>query len=217
MIPKSPASNSAVGARRRLAEIAAALQWDRGRWIWLLAILLGLDVLAGFGEPARLALRYERAAIAHGQWWRLLSAHAVHLGAAHLILDELGLILVWALFADAYDAADWVAIVAFGALAISCGLWWFSPGVSWYLGSSGVLHAAVAAGTVNHFVKREWDRWILLVCLLGKIAHEQYAQATGHGAPLIVVDAHLYGVIAGFLIGAALCSRIAIIRRSTRS
>ncbi|HVC02433.1 MAG TPA: rhombosortase [Steroidobacteraceae bacterium] len=214
MIPKRPVPDPGA-PRRGLAEIAAALQWDRGRWVWLLAILTALDALSALGDRARSALRYDRAAIAAGQWWRLLTAHLVHLGARHLILDELGLVLVWALFADAYDAVDWIAIVAFGALAIGCGLWWLSPRVEWYLGASGVLHAAAAAGTVKHLVDRLWDRWILLIGLLAKIAHEQYAQATGHAAALVVVDAHLYGVAAGFLIGAALCRRIAIIRRRT--
>ena len=81
-----------------------------------------------------------------------------------------------------------------------------------YLGASGVLHAAMAAGTVRHIVTRQWDRWILLGGLLGKLAYEQYAQAAAHAAPWIVVDAHLYGAAAGFAAGAALCARMAIIR-----
>jgi membrane associated rhomboid family serine protease len=41
---------------------------------------------------------------------------------------------------------------------------------------------------------------------------EQYAAFTGHTSPMIVVDAHLYGALAGFAVGAALCWRMAIIR-----
>ena len=37
-------------AANRLATIAAALQWDRGRWIWLLAILLVMDAVLGLGD-----------------------------------------------------------------------------------------------------------------------------------------------------------------------
>lgn len=212
MIPKSAASD--VGRHRgRLAEIAASLQWDRGRWIWLLCLLGALDALSALGDGVRDGLRYDRAALAAGQWWRLLTAHAVHLDAHHLVLNELGLVLVWALFAQDYDAIDWCVILFGGALAISCGLWWLSPRVLWYLGASGLLHTAMAAGTARHLFDRAWDRWILLIGLLLKLAHEQYAQATGHAAPLIVVDAHLYGAAAGFVIGAALCGRMAIIRR----
>ena len=191
------------------ARIAAALQWDHGRWIWLLIMVVLLDGLLALGDSATLGLRYERSAIAAGDWWRLLTAHAVHLDAHHLILNELGLILVWSLFARDYDAVEWCIIVLSGALTISSGLWWLSPKVVWYVGASGVLHTAMAAGAVKHLVERAWDRWILLAGLCGKLAYEQIE---GPSTALIVVDAHLYGAAAGFLVGAALCARLAIIR-----
>ena len=201
----------------RLAGVAAALQWDRGRWIWLLLLLLFLDFLWALGDAVTLALRYERAAIAGGGWWRLLSAHAVHLDLHHLVLNELGIVLLWALFASDYDAVDWLIVVCAAALGISSGLWWLSPGVSWYVGASGILHAAMASGIAAHLAGRAWDRWILLVCFLVKLGWEQYADRAGWTAPLIIVDAHLYGAAIGFVAGAALCWRMAIIRVRSRA
>src|SRR5476651_2254916 len=113
-------------AAKRLAQIAAALQWDRGRWFWLLAILLLLDLVLGLGDSVSELLRYDRGAIAAGGWWRLLTAHIVHLDGHHLLLNELGLVLMWSLFAADYDPVEWCVIVLSGALAISCGLWWLS-------------------------------------------------------------------------------------------
>jgi hypothetical protein len=84
------------------------------------------------------------------------------------------------------------------------------------VGASGVLHTVMGAGTAQHLLARAWDRWILLGCLSVKLALEQYGQANGQAAPLVVVDAHLYGAIAGFVVGAALCGRIVIIRHRTR-
>src|ERR1700685_951298 len=150
-------------AANRLAEIAAALQLDRGRWIWLLAILLAMDAVLGLGDNVDQLLRYDRGAIAAGGWWRLLTAHIVHLDAHHLILNGLGLVLMWSLFAQDYAAEEWCAIVLSGALAISSGLWWLSPHVSWYVGAFGVLHTVMAAGTAKHLAGRDWDRWLLLV------------------------------------------------------
>jgi rhomboid family GlyGly-CTERM serine protease len=193
----------------RLTNIAAALQWDRGRWIWLLALLLVMDAVLGLGDSVGQLLRYDRSAIGAGGWWRLLTAHIVHLDAHHLILNELGLVLVWSLFAQDYDAAEWCAIVLSGALAISCGLWWLSPRVSWYVGASGVLHSAMAAGAAKHLAERSWDRWLLSLGLCAKLVWEQWG---GAKAPLIVVDAHLYGALCGLAVGAALCVRTAIIR-----
>ncbi len=137
-------------AANRFDEIAAALQWDRGRWIWLLLILLLLGAVLGLGDSVSALLRYDRSAIAAGGWWRLLTAHIVHLDLHHLILNELGLVLMWSLFAQDYDAVEWCAIVMSGALAISSGLWWLSPRVGWYVGASGVLHTVMAAGAAKH-------------------------------------------------------------------
>jgi rhomboid family GlyGly-CTERM serine protease len=198
----------------RLAQFAAALQWDRGRWVWLLAIVLFLDLVLGLGDSVDAILRYDRGGIAAGGWWRLLTAHAVHLDLHHLVLNELGLVLMWALFAADYDPIEWCVIVLSGALAISSGLWWLSPRVGWYVGASGVLHSIMAAGCAKHVVEKAWDRWILCLCLAAKLAYEQLG---GHEPALVVVDAHLYGAASGFLVGAALSCRVAIIRLRSRA
>src|SRR5580692_2625332 len=182
----------------RAADVVAALQWDRGRWVWLLLILLVLALVLGLGDSISELLRYDRGAIAAGGWWRLLTAHIVHLDAHHLVLNELGMVLMWSLFAQDYDAVEWCVIVLSGALAISSGLWWLSPRVAWYVGASGVLHSVMAAGAAKHLAQRSWDRWILVVGLCAKLAWEQWG---GSKAPLIVVDAHLYGALSGFILG----------------
>lgn len=198
----------AEGANR-FAQIANALQWDRGRWVWLLAIVLSLDLVLGLGDTVGSLLRYDRGAVAAGGWWRLLTAHVVHLDLHHALLNELGLVLMWALFAQDYDPIEWCVIVFSGALAISSGLWWLSPHVGWYVGASGVLHSVMAAGCVKHLAERAWDRWILLIGICAKLGYEQLG---GHEPPLTVVDAHLYGAACGFAVGAALSWRVAIIR-----
>jgi len=208
MIPKNRDLRAHTGAARG-QEFLNALQWDRGRWIWLLLILAMLGGLLALGDNAMLALQYDRAAIGAGGWWRLLTAHLVHLDLHHLVLNELGLVLLWALFASDYDVVDWLIVAFSGALAISCGLWWLSPTVGWYVGASGLLHAIMGAGVARHLAVRAWDRWLLLAGLCGKLLYEQSA---GHAAPNVVVDAHLYGAAAGFAVGAALSWRIAIIR-----
>ena len=196
-------------AANRFASALSALQWDRGRWIWLLLILLSLTCVLALGDNISAVLRYDRSAIAAGGWWRLLTAHIVHLDAHHLLLNELGLVLMWSLFAQDFDPVQWCVIVFSGALAISCGLWWLSPHIAWYVGASGVLHAVMGAGAANHLITRAWDRWILTLGLCGKLAWEHWG---GHASPLVVTDAHLYGAACGFAVGAALSRRLAIIK-----
>ncbi len=203
MIPKagSPPGTGPVS-------LAAALRLDHGRWIWLLSIVGVLLAVQLAGEQATLALRYDRAAIAAGGWWRLLSAHLVHLDMHHLVLNSLGLILLWALFAGDYDPVQWCVIVCAAALGISCGLWWLSPGIQWYVGASGVLHAVMAAGCARHLAARAPDRWLLTAALAVKLGYEVWPGA----APGVVAAAHRYGAATGFLVGAALSVHIAIIR-----
>ena len=62
--------------------------------------LLTLDVVLALGDSLAAMLRYERGAIASGGWWRLLTAHLVHMDLHHLVLNELGLVLLWSLFAE---------------------------------------------------------------------------------------------------------------------
>lgn len=198
----------------RRAQVAAALQWDRGRWFWLLLIVLLLDGVLALGDIGSGLLRYDRGAIAAGGWWRLLTAHLVHLDWHHLLLNELGLVLVWALFAEDYEADEWSLVVGVGALSISAGLWWLSPTVAWYVGASGLLHTIMAAGVARHLARGAWDRWLLFTCVAIKLLYEQIL---GHAQPLVVVDAHLYGALGGFAAGSLLSWRMAIIRLRLRA
>jgi rhomboid family GlyGly-CTERM serine protease len=157
------------------------------------------------GDAGRLALRYERTSIAAGQWWRLISAHLVHLGLRHAIVNALGLALMWALFARDYTPRQWVAIVLGAMLAIDAGLWTWDSTIQWYVGSSGVLHGVMAAGTLAHLKRREADGWILLAFLAGKLAYEQLAGPLPFsGTTEVVVDAHLFGVAGGLAVAACL-------------
>ena len=85
------------------------LDGRRGLALLLASLLLLLPTLAG--EAGRALLRYELSALADGEWWRLLSAHLVHLDLRHALLNVVGLVLVWALFARDYSPKAWLAIV----------------------------------------------------------------------------------------------------------
>jgi rhomboid family GlyGly-CTERM serine protease len=151
------------------------------------------------GAPVRTALRYDRAALGAGQWWRLASAHLVHLDLRHALLNILGLVLMWALFVRDYRARQWFLILAAAAAAIDAGLWFRDTQVLWYVGASGVLHGVMAAGILAALRRREPPGLALAVFLLAKLLYEQWAGAlplAGAAVP-VVVSAHLYGVLGG--------------------
>lgn len=201
------ASTQPVNGFRRLLK---SLNCDGKRGFALLAMcsLLLLPVLAG--DAGREALRYDRTALAGGQWWRLLSAHIVHLDFDHAALNSLGLVLMWALFARDYRSRQWLAIVLGSVAAIDAGLWLRDSTIAWYVGSSGALHGIMAAGTLAHLRRRDLDGWILAVFIVVKLAYEQSAGALpftdSHSG--VVVDAHLFGTLGGAGIAACLKPRM---------
>lgn len=187
----------------RIHRAGASLNCD-GRYGLALLVAAGALLLPELwpgGAAARAALRFERSAIAAGQWWRLLSAHLVHLGSWHALLNCAGLALLWALFARAFRPVSWLLILLASAAAIDAGLWWGNSTIQWYVGSSGVLHGAMAAGTLAHWRAREPDRLLLAGFLVAKLGWEQARGAlplAGSGVP-VLVNAHLYGAAGGLL------------------
>ncbi|HEV8444896.1 MAG TPA: rhombosortase [Steroidobacteraceae bacterium] len=150
------------------------------------------------GEGVRNALSYDRNALLAGQWWRVLTAHFVHMDAQHALLNGLGVVLMWALFARDYSPLRWLALYLFSALTISAGLWLLDPEIEWYVGASGALHGVMTAGTLAHLRRRDLDGWILAAFIIAKLAYEQLAGSMPFsGSAHTVVDAHLYGAVGG--------------------
>lgn len=194
-----------------------SLNCDAPRGVALLGVCLLLLLPELGGDGARAALRYDRTALAAGQWWRLLSAHIVHLSLGHALINALGLVLMWALFARDYGVRQWLAIVFASILAIDAGLWFGDSTVDWYVGSSGALHGVMAAGTVAHLRRGDFDGWILALFLAVKLGYEQWAGAlpiVGPGAP-VVVDSHAFGAFGGALAAVLLRPRMESSPRST--
>ncbi|RKZ39058.1 MAG: rhombosortase [Candidatus Parabeggiatoa sp. nov. 3] len=150
----------------------------------------GIIAIAIFVQWMDIDIRYSRAGIENGEYWRLVTAHFVHLSWNHMWLNALSLLIIWELAAKSYRFG-WIIICGFG---MSLGLWLFSPQVIWYVGLSGILHGLLAATA--------WQRYpILLVLLMVKLVWEQLYGALPATANLtggtVIVDAHLYGAVIG--------------------
>ena len=187
----------------------------RRGWPALAALCALILLLAAGGEPARALLRYDRAGLAAGEWWRLLSAHFVHLGVEHALLNLTGLCLLWALFAQEFRPRQWLLVVTCAMAVIDAGLWFLASTVEWYVGSSGVLHGVLAAGIVARVRARQPEGLPLAVALVAKLAWERF-----HGAlPLtaggeVITVAHLYGSIGGAAVALALAVIVPGLRRN---
>ncbi|HEY6452874.1 MAG TPA: rhombosortase [Steroidobacteraceae bacterium] len=162
-----------------------------------LGVILGLCAL---GEGGRELLRYERLALSHWQWWRLVTAHLVHLSLEHALLNGAALALLWMLLAREFTPRRWAWILLASAAAIDAGLWFLRPAVEWYLGASGVLHGALAAGAAALYRRGEGLGAALLLLLVVKLIHEHVSGASLFMGTLpLVPDAHLFGALGGLL------------------
>ena len=171
------------------------------RWWLPVAVVLAAVVLLLGGETARESLRFDRLGIGAGEFWRGLTGHFVHLGWPHFGLNAAGLGLVWYLVGDAYDARRWLIIGGFSIIAMDLGLWFLDPELQWYVGLSGLLHGALAAGLTERLRRPDAEAIVLAALLLGKLGWEQLSgplpgsEATAGGA--VVVDSHLFGALGG--------------------
>ncbi len=162
----------------------------------LLAALVLLLAIGATGESGRTLLRYERGALANYQWWRLVSAHLVHLSWEHLLLNCAGLVLLWALFARDYSPRRWLWIITASGLTIDAGLWFLRPNVDWYLGASGVLHGVLAAGACALYRRGE-----AMGAVCSGLGREAAVRAGGGSVFVsdlpLVPDAHVLGALGG--------------------
>ena len=128
--------------------------------------LLGAIAVAAwlvFG-PAPESWVFDRAAIAQGEWWRLLTGHWVHSDPQHAQWD-IAALLVFGLLFEArlrWHLPLALLVATFGVDAL---LWWGEPDLQRYCGLSGILNGLLAAGLVQLW--RDFRHPVVLVTAAG--------------------------------------------------
>ena len=191
---------------------------DKRVWMFPAALMLLIGVLGIGGESWINALRYDRAAIEGGEWFRLLTGNFVHLpgntvswngwhfhGPWHLFLNELGLLVLVLLCPERLSMLVWLRRTLFLCIGMSLGLYFFAPDMIWYVGLSGAMHGFFILGLVPQVLKKDIVALGCVVYLLGKLGYELYA-----GAPVsdeaaiggkVALDSHLWGSISALVYG----------------
>ena len=177
-----------------------------------LVLLLACAATELAGDAGRASLRYERAGVAAGELWRLLTSSIVHLGPRHLVLNLAALVALWALAPDTLRGRRGAVAILGGALGVGLGLYALAPAVGWYVGVSGVLHGLLAIAARDLIRARDALGIPLALLLVAKLAWESAAgplpyTAAAAGGPVIVV-AHLHGTL-GALIAVVAAERFA--------
>lgn len=147
------------------------------------------------------AFAWRNDALVSGEYWRLVTGHFVHYSLAHAALNLLGAALVFALYRRRYSSIGWLTLIAWSIVVIDVGLL-FATDVVWYVGASGVLHAAMAAGILDDLLRRERYAWPIAILGATKLGYElrfgalPWPGAANSEMPVIYA-AHFLGVAAG--------------------
>lgn len=171
--------------------------------LWPLFCLLIITLLAALDSQLHNFLRFDHHAIKQGEYWRLFTAHIIHLNPTHAALNGAGfLLLAWMMPKGHWSV--WLVFYVVSGLFISS-MVYIEGQVFWYVGASGVLHGLMMLAAFFSQWLESWRRVAMLVLILGKVIWEQtpwysdeqvYSMIGGH----VVVDAHFWGAMTAVLV-----------------
>lgn len=172
------------------------------QWGMLVFVLL-LVTLHFLPESLRSGLEYHRAE--PEQVWRAVTGHLLHSNHWHLVMNLGALLLMLMLHQLYYQLKSFVLLLLSGCLGISLLLYLFSPQIQIYVGLSGWLHCFITVGALLDIRYKIQSGWLILLGVIAKVTYEQRQGPDMELAALIdanvAIDAHLYGVICGLLLG----------------
>lgn len=181
----------------------------RTQWMLFAIVLVICTIASLLSESARELLRYESHLVSQQEYWRLITAHFVHLGWSHYLLNMAGFFVLWVIYGGVFSTKYWLFILTLSALGISVCFLFFDQSLIWYVGFSGVLHTIIAAVLMNLLLQLiclkkdcfHWEDGIFLIFLIIKLSYEQFigavpfTEASSGGS--VIVNAHFYGAIIG--------------------
>jgi rhomboid family GlyGly-CTERM serine protease len=201
-------SSPAMSASPTFARFGAAERFA------LCAAVLCLLLQAWPGAPATLEYR---VGVLLDEPWRALFGHFVHVNWRHALLNAVAWVLLARLFDRELGVARQCVTAVLAAIGISVMLALLQPGIAWFRGASGVLHALFFAGCATWLRRavrapsesRLRETLLPLALFAGgwiKLALEQPLEAElpfsqWLGAPT-VPQAHLFGAMWGTVLGA---------------
>lgn len=180
----------------------------------LWAIAIGGVSIYAFIYKVDLGLTQQ--AIDNHQYELMLTGHLVHSNVNHLLLNLAGLLGIWALHGHYYSLKNLSLYCLIAIFSLST-VMLIQASYSHYVGFSAVLHSLIAVGAILDIKHKERGGILLLLGLIAKVSHEQFYGSDSSIETLIgtnvAIDAHLYGVIIGTVIGGSVWLRAAIAKK----
>lgn len=146
-------------------------------------------------------LIYDRAAVAHGELWRLLTGNLVHLSNAHLTLDVAAFLIAGTII-EQRGYRHFTTLCVSAAALIGVAIYLFEPALQFYGGLSGVVTAAVVYLCLEGMTEQGSWRWLCAAMLAGLSAKLWIELASGKSLLLVIGGGNFVPVPLSHLTGA---------------
>jgi rhomboid family GlyGly-CTERM serine protease len=174
--------------------------------VWTLAVAAFALIIFFFPELGNLLI-YDRAAIMHGEIWRLMSANLVHFSPAHLLYN----LIAWLIAGTIIELRAYrlfPALCLASSIFISITLILLESELHNYAGLSGMVSAAVTYLCLYGMGEKGVWRWLCASTLVGLITKTVFEMGTGSSFILQMSEedfvpvplSHLTGIVAAILI-----------------
>ena len=173
-------------------------------WCFVAMMIPFMTLLQAIGPEY---FRYQQNLTEQGQLWRFVTAHWVHVGWMHLLLNGLGLMICVSLTSPGWSPVRWLLCCVIMALGISTLLALNNPEVSDYAGFSGVLFGLYMLTALSLYSRDRLISVLIIAAIVIKVLMEQFSFYDFNSGELIgarvIVDAHLYGLLMAIAIALA--------------
>ncbi len=179
------------------------------RWIIPTTVILTAIIFQYLHSIGFDLFSYQRAAVISGEIWRLITAHFIHLGWSHLVLNMVVFVAFWWLFDTTFKPLNWLILILSCSVGISLGFVLLDNDLLRYVGFSGVLHGLFIAAALQLLLDHSrynvppfrWEALLIVIGIFAKIGYEQFmgpvpmTQKASGGD--VIVSSHLFGTIMG--------------------
>jgi len=161
------------------------------------------------------ALVYNRAAVADGEFWRLVTGNLVHLSMPHFLIDVTALLVAGALI-EMHRYRHFAMLCLVSGALIGVTLYFAMPEIVVFGGLSGVVTAAVAYLCLHGTRQGGAWKWLcllVLACLVAKLGVEMalgFSLTVGAGTQTFVPVpvSHAVGAVTALLMFVLVCWRV---------
>jgi len=167
--------------------------------VWTLLIGAGALVIFNSTKLTSLLI-YDRAAISHGEFWRLLTGNLVHYSTAHLVYNLLAFLIAGTII-EIRGYRFFPVLCLSASIFIGIILFLLEPGMYFYAGLSGVVSAAVAYLCLQGLSEKGMWRWLCAATLAGLAAKTGIELMLGKSFLLSVSGEEFVPVPLGHLVG----------------